>query len=274
MSDLEARLRDAVTRRSHDYEPASDLPDRIAARVAHRRRVRRAAAGTALVAAAAAVVMGVVLILPDAERGSVRVDDGPSPMPTAPAPTTETPTTSTTPTPAPDAAKSASDVERPPASFPAITPLTPLSRHGIGPITAGMTLREAQEAAGVGVVAGQGGGDGCVEAHLEGFDDFLVLVVEPAGSGDPMDGVVRAVAGTVLATSEGAQVGQSKEELLAVLGEPTRTDAAPYPWGSDAELLVFESGAYAYGVLVSDDMVLGLQSGDPAWVGDPEGCPG
>ena len=66
-----------------------------------------------------------------------------------------------------------------------------------------------------------------------------------------MDGVVRAVAGTVLATSEGAQVGQSKDELLAVLGEPTRTSAAPYPWGSDAELLVFESGAYAYGVLVS-----------------------
>ena len=242
--------------------------------MSHRRRVRRAATGTALVAAAAAVVMGVVLILPDAERGSVRVDDDPSPPTTAPAPTTETPTTSTPPTPGPDSAKSVAEVDRPRPSFPAVTPLTPLSRHGIGPITAGMTLREAQAAAGVGVVAGPGGDDGCVEAQLEGFDEFLVLVVEPAGTGDPMDGVVRAVAGTVLATSEGAQVGQSKDELLAVLGEPTRTSAAPYPWGSDAELLVFESGAYAYGVLVSGDMVLGLQSGDPAWVGDPEGCPG
>jgi hypothetical protein len=274
VSDLEARLRDAVTRRSLDYEPASDLPDRIAARVAHRRRVRRAATGTALVAAAAAVVMGVVLILPDAERGSVRVDDGPSPVTTAPAPTTDTPTTSTTPTLGPDSAKSVADVERPPPSVPAITPLTPLSRHGIGPITAGMTLREAQQAAGVGVVAGQGGDDACVEAHLEGIDDFTVLVVEPASTGDPMDGVVRAVAGSVIPTDEGAHVGQTRDDLLVALGEPTRREAAPGPWGSDAELLVFEAGGYAYGALVTDGMVLGLQSGDPAWVGDPEGCPG
>lgn len=272
MSDLEARLRDAVTRRSQDYEPASDLPDRIAARVAHRRRMRRAATGTALAAAAAAVVMAVVLVLPDAERGSVRVDDGRHPATTAPPPTSVS--TTTTSVPGQDAGKASEAVTRPPAT-PAVTPLTPLSRSGIGPVTAGMTLREAEDAARLTITPAAGDGSGaCFEANLEGIDDFTVLVVEPASTGDPMDGVVRAVAGSVIPTDEGAQVGQMQDELLVALGEPTRTEAAPGPWGDSGQLLVFEAGGYAYGALVTDGMVLGLQSGDPGWVGDPEGCPG
>jgi hypothetical protein len=62
--------------------------------------------------------------------------------------------------------------------------------------------------------------------------------------------------------------------VLAALGQPTDTrDAASSTFGPGAEVLVFESGGYAYGALVVDDLVLGLPSGDPAWVGEPEGCP-
>jgi hypothetical protein len=150
---------------------------------------------------------------------------------------------------------------------------TPLSRHGIGPIAAGMTVREAQDAAGIALTPTGGGNGTCIEVGLEGFDELTVLVVEPAASGDPMDGVVRAVAGSVLPTVEGAGVGQLRADLLAALGDPTRTEPAPYPWGSDGQLLVFEADGYAYGALVADDLVLGLQSGHAGWVGEPEGCP-
>lgn len=35
---------------------------------------------------------------------------------------------------------------------------------------------------------------------------------------------------------------------------------------------MFESGGFAYGAVVPDDLVLGLKSGDPTWVDRPEGC--
>src|SRR5262245_44406137 len=61
MSDLEQRLRSAVVRRSDDFEPSPDLPDRIGDRVQQRRRARRVTSGT-LVAAAAALVVVVSLV--------------------------------------------------------------------------------------------------------------------------------------------------------------------------------------------------------------------
>jgi hypothetical protein len=36
---------------------------------------------------------------------------------------------------------------------------------------------------------------------------------------------------------------------------------------------VFEAGGYAYGAFVMNDLVTGLQSGDPAWVNASDGCP-
>ncbi len=44
-------------------------------------------------------------------------------------------------------------------------------------------------------------------------------------------------------------------------------------YGPGTELLVFESGGYAYGALLTGDFVLGIQSGDPAWLGNADGCP-
>ena len=265
MSDLESRLRDEALRRSLDYQPSPELPDRIAARVDRRRRVRRLQVASTALAAAAAVVAAIVLVIPDAEQGSVRVEDGPT-VTTAPEPSETPPTTL-------ERARTGGTVERPVSPSSQITFLTPLSRHGIGPITAGMTLREAQAASGVAVTPVDGAAD-CFEAHIEGLEDMVELVVEPAASGDPMDGVVRAVAGAVAPTAEGASVGQMRDDLVAALGSPTDSQPAPWPWGSGDELLLFEADGFAYGALVSDGMVLGLQSGDPAWVDNPDGCPG
>jgi hypothetical protein len=140
-----------------------------------------------------------------------------------------------------------------------------------------MTLRAAEEAAGVTITAVPGpAGASCAEAHISGLDMVLVVIVESATAlgADPMDGIVRAVSGSVLPTEEGAMVGQTRAELIAVLGEPTRTESQAETYGPDAELLVFESGGYAYGALVFGDLVTGLASGDPTWVGYHDGCEG
>jgi hypothetical protein len=274
MSELEERLRAAVVRRSQDFEPSPDLPDRIVARVDHRRRVRRLVAGTAVTAAAAAVVVLVSLVgSVGRDEGSMWATEGAPPTAGVPRPAPSPSITTTT------VGGSGPGTTADPtvgSGVPAVTSLTPQSRQGIGPISAGMTLRAAQDAARATITPESGtSGGGCVEAHIDGLDEAIVLVVEPPAPGvDPMDGVVRAVVGSVMPTDEGAMVGMSRAELLAALGQPTDTrDAASSTFGPGAEVLVFESGGYAYGALVVDDLVLGLQSGDPAWVGEPEGCP-
>lgn len=297
MSDFEQRLRDTVAERSEGFEPSADLPERIAGRVRRRQVRRRQLVAGGLVAAAAAVVVVVGLVATGGDdEGSIRMSDDDKVVTTSDTTRDATTTTGGSTTTAPPATSSSSTTSTTTATTttPATTPasggtpdppgssgsptaldpyLTPLNRPGVGPIRAGMTLRQAQDAAGVTFVTSAPNGPGtCLEARFQGSEDALVVVVEPAGA-DPLNGVVRAVQGSVLGTDEGAMVGQSRAELLAALGSPTRTEVASEPWGPDGQLLVFAAGGYAYGALVADDMVLGLQSGDPAWVSDVEGCP-
>jgi hypothetical protein len=160
-------------------------------------------------------------------------------------------------------------------SGPLVDALTPLSRRGVGPITAGMSLREAQSAANITftVSAPSGTGRPCAEATIPGEDPSPIFIVEPAGA-DPLDGIVRAVWGGFVPTEDGASVGQSRAELIAALGQPTRQDALPDTVSpGDTTYLVFESGGSAYGALVVGDLVLDLEAGDPAWIDAAEGCP-
>jgi hypothetical protein len=292
MSDFQQRLRDAVVERSEGFEASADLPDRIAGRV-RRRQVRRQLVAGGVVAAAAAVAVVVGLVATGGEdEGSIRMSDDDSVTTTARDVTTttggptateagaggtgiSTTTTSTsTPTSTTPVITTSLTLPEPPFGTGLNPYLTPLNRSGIGAIRAGMTLRQAQDAGRVTFVTSAPNGAGtCREARFQEAEDAVVVLVEPAGA-DPLDGMVRAVIGSVLGTDEGAMVGQSRAELLAVLGAPTRTEAAPYPWDANDELLVFEAGGFAYGALVVDDMVLDLQSGDPAWVTNIDGCPG
>lgn len=272
--DLEERLRATVTRRSEGFEPSPDLPARIDARVSHHHRRRQLVAGGLVSAAAVALAVVAVVAVGERDEDPIRMIDDDGSAVTRPEETTpNTPTSSPSTSPS-TADTSTGSTTVPPPETPSgqgLDPLTPLSRDGIGPITAGMTLREAQEAAGV-TITPSAGGTTCVEALIDGFDPSPILVVEPSG-GDPLDGIVRAVAGSVLPSDEGAMVGQSRVELLASLGQPTRTEDASADVGFAGDLLVFEAGGFAYGALVVDDMVYGLQSGDPDWVSGADGCP-
>ena len=262
MSDLERRLRDAVAERSHSFEPSPDLPGRIVARVEERRRTRRLAAGAAVAAAAAAVVTVVSL------SGGLASREG-SQWSTEIRPPASTTTSSTT-----TSSTTSSSTTLTTAVPTAIDSMTPLSRAGIGPVTAGMTLRAAQDAAGTSITPVGPSGNGCIDAQLGGEELPIMFMVEPPADpeADPLDGVVRAVYGSVAPSEDGAMVGLTRAELLAALGPPTSTADMSSVYGSGSEVLVFEAGGFAYGAFMSADTVIGLQSGDPAWVDDPDGC--
>jgi hypothetical protein len=272
MTDLEDRLRAAVGRRSDVFEPSTDLADRIDERVRRRQRHYHVVQGGLMAAAAAAVAVVAVVALDRNDGESIRTTDDDSDLSTRPPATSTTsppvtPPTSTSP-PTPTSTPTGSTTAGP-GPGPGIDAATQ-TRRGIGPITAGMTVRQAQNAAGITLTPAPVGDGSCFEAPFATADVGIVLVIEAAGA-DPMDGLVRAVAGSVMPSAEGAMVGQTRTELLASLGQPTRTEPGPSDVGG--EVLVFEQDGYAYGAFVLDDLVLGLQSGDPAWIADPDGCP-
>jgi hypothetical protein len=276
MGDLEERLRSTVVRRSDAFVPSADLPDRIDARVRHHRRRRRLVTGGLAAMAAAAAVTVVVMAMPGGEEGSVRTADQDHPDMNEP----ELSSTTTAPTTTSGDATSTTSASTTTTSGPPEVPTTPdlsaLNRRGVGPITAGMTLRQAETAAEVPITVSYTGST-CLEAQIEGTQmSGLTLVVEPPAPGaDPMDGIVRAAGGSVLPTEEGVIVGQTRDEVVGILGQPTRTEDKSVELGpGSAELLVFEAGGYAYGVTVVDGLVYDVHSGDPSWIGDIDGCPG
>lgn len=76
MADFEERLRAAVTERAGEFTPADDLPARIGARVAHRRRQQRLlAGGLAAGVTAAALLVGVLVSRPTTDNHRVETAD-------------------------------------------------------------------------------------------------------------------------------------------------------------------------------------------------------
>jgi RNA polymerase sigma factor (sigma-70 family) len=142
--------------------------------------------------------------------------------------------------------------------------LTQQTPRGFGPIEAGMSVEEANAAGGVTISVGPASG-GCAEGTLPGAGSGTALVIDPSGPGG---GTIRSAWGSVAPTAEGVQIGQNRDELIATLGQPTRTEQTEL-----GQLLIFERDGGGYGVEVIDDMVLGLASGDPDWYFGAEGCP-
>jgi hypothetical protein len=253
VADLEVRLRDEVLRRVHGLEPSPDLPDRIHVQVRRHRRRRQAVAAGLSIGVAAALVLVVALVSPGRlEDSTVRTGND----------NDETVTSDVVP-------------DRPP-SVPAIAPDTPLSRSGVGPIMAGMTLRQAAEAARVVITPFPSNPENaCTIAYVEGDDFNLRFLAERTGAAgeDPMQSVIRGVsiAGEG-STEEEVAIGDPVANLTATYGPPTRTyDESD---GPGSQTLVFESGEFAYAVLVGNGKIAALESGDPTWVGlsDPGGC--
>jgi hypothetical protein len=259
VGDLEARLRAEVTRRAQEFSPSADLGDRIAARVRQRQR-RRLVAGVLSTAMVAVVAVGVLLAGPF-DEDSVRVGDDRE-APTATPSTTPSTTTST---------QANSTTTPSPPSGPSIGADTPLSRAGIGPIRAGMTLRQAEAAAGVTITPrpSTGPGSTCTVAQIEGLDLWFVVSLSGEPGEDQMDGVIGSVQGG-RRTVEGVAVGDPITELDGIYGSPTRT--LPYPYPPNGQVFVYESGGFAYSVTTDGATVTELESGDPDWVANLEGC--
>lgn len=156
-------------------------------------------------------------------------------------------------------------MEPAPPSGPVIGPATPLSRHGIGPITAGMTLREAEQVADVTINVH---GDGtCTHAWISWDGVGLNFLAEDVGgpAADPMDSVIRSMYKTNGRTQEGVALGDPAFKLDEAYGPPVRT----YPeWmGPGSELRIYASGSYAYAAAVENGSITWLESGDANWVG-------
>jgi hypothetical protein len=283
MRDLEDRLRAEVVRRSQDYEPSAELPVRIDSRVRQRYRRRQLAAGTLAVGVAAAFVLVVAVVASDrADEGSIRMGGQDNPMITAPPTTAETTSTSmeTTTTTGGSPSGTTGTTGNPPevSEDPlgaAIDIITPLSRAGIGPITVGMTLRAAQEAGGLTITPSEatGSGDTCTTAQLGDLGITLVVQLSGQAGEDVMNGIVRAVESVAAETEEGFRADGTRSDLVALYGQPTRIDDLSGTYGPGWEFLVFEAGGHAYGMTVTDELVLGRESGDPAWLSHTDGCP-
>jgi hypothetical protein len=283
VSDLESQLRTEVIRRSQEFSPSADLGDRIGVRVRRRQRQRRLVVGVGAVAVMAVVALGVILARP-ADEGSIRIGpDDETPSTTVPSTLSTTATTQATSTTAGPPATTATTSQpatgstAPPAPSPGASPEpsidanTPLSRSGIGPIRAGMTLRQAEAAAGVSITpdTSMGPGSTCITASIDGLDLWFVVALSGQSGEDPMDGVIGSVQGG-RRTAEGVAVGDPTAKVNAIYGFPTRT--LDYPYLPNGQVFVYESGGYAYSVTTDGASVVELESGSPASVANLEGC--
>jgi hypothetical protein len=296
MIDLEDRIRGEVTRRSEAYVPADDLPQRISARVRHRRNVRRARRATAAAALVLVVVAAGTLGMPGTDDDSVKIDGGPvtsrqqatstsstthRPTTTSASTTTSQPKPTTTVPEAPAASETAGASGAPssvppasastattaaPASPPAapvpasqgtIGSGTPIHRSGVGAIEVGMTVRQAIAASGNSITADSLSlGSTCVIMNVDGT--AFALVTDAAGVANPYDGRIVLVQGAA-STVEGVRIGDPVDALHAAYGTPTQA----YTRGSST-YEVFQQGEVAYGVGVAGGTVSGLSSGYPS----------
>jgi hypothetical protein len=229
------------------------------------------------------LALGVILARP-ANEGSMRIGDDretpPTTVSTTLGTTTSTKATSTTTGPPVSTATTSPPVTTsttpPPASpgpapGPSIDAETPLSRSGIGPIRAGMTLRQAEAAAAISITPdiSMGPGSTCITAHVEGLDLWFLTELSGQPSEDPMNGVIGSVHGG-RRTVEGVALGDPIAEVDGIYGTPTHT--LDYPYLPNGQVFVYESGGFAYSVTTDGATVTELESGDPAWVANLEGC--
>jgi hypothetical protein len=290
MPELEELLRDEVRRQSDAYVPTAGLEARIAGRVRAREQRHRALVGVAAAAACLVVALGVAaaLVLPGDGGGEVRTDrfDGPTtttvpsttvPPPTRPtttAPPPSSPTTTRVPptqgtAPGPGGGTTTTTTE--PTEGPgAVTSSTPLTRQGVGPIVAGMTVAEAEAESGNTITIDEplDASGSCRTGSIDGTEMWLLM----SGPGTAADGevVIQAVVdGT--STAEGVALGATRAELQAAYGEPT--EERDYMYDEATSVLVYEQGGFAYSARVDGAGVIQqLQSGLPEWVGNQEGC--
>jgi hypothetical protein len=289
MLDLEQRLRDDVTREARAFDPSADLPARVDRRIRQRTRRNRIVAAAAVAVVGVAIGAGSLLATGGEETGRTETVDQPvettvpetdTTVPpdetTGPDPETggPEPTTATTAEPPVDTTVPGGEEETP-APTPAIGSGTPLSRAGIGPIVAGMTIREAEAAAGVDLAvdpaAWEAFGRTCGVFSIAGTDHLFVART-PAPTDDADAAVIDVVGGRLgtARTEDRIGPGNTVDEVIATYGQPTGTaEMWDRPTG---QILLFESSGYRYGFAVDQGVVLEVRSGHVTDYADYEPC--
>jgi len=147
-----------------------------------------------------------------------------------------------------------------------------LDGRGIGPVEAGMTVAEAEQAAGrrFAIVDRADPTDTCYGATPDGLVGLRFAVQGPAG--DPREGrIVRVEAlDSGWATVSGARVGQSVAEVRRAYGRRVTGDEKQ----GLLTVPVKDGGrSFAVGFVTSDrGVVTQMRSGDAAAVAQPAGC--
>ncbi|MDY7099609.1 MAG: hypothetical protein S0880_00340 [Actinomycetota bacterium] len=118
---------------------------------------------------------------------------------------------------------------------------TPLTEYGVGPLRAGMTLAEAEDASGRDITVDGFGelGTACWYGRVPGQPDLLLQfeppgAAEPGFSGsvdDPADGIISRISLIELGervTADGVRVGDAEAEAYAAYDEDLRTTGHRY----------------------------------------------
>ena len=182
---------------------------------------------------------------------------------------TSTTTTTTTTTPGDDAT---------------VGPLTTRSRfhlRGVGPVHAGMTVREAEQAAGVSfeISAFEAFEGHCYYARVDGLENLSFMAGSAAGGPpptDPRDGVIlRAEAnGGPWRTEAGVDVGSTEDDVIAAYSD-IETEPHVYQPGGHY-LTINGTGADAgYGIRFETNpelVVENIFAGDAGAITAIEGC--
>ena len=129
-----------------------------------------------------------------------------------------------------------------------ISATTPLGPRGLGPIVAGMTVREALAASGVAITPQRenAASDMCLYATLAGEPDLRIIVYTKSATSDLQDATVESF---TISTTAGSAVAPSSRKTVAGIGLGA-TEAqvrAAYPTGLDTEPHQYVTGgSYLY----------------------------
>jgi hypothetical protein len=282
MPDLIERLHDELTAEAEAFEPSPDLPGRVAERIRHRRQRHQVLAAAALVVVLAAGAGGLVALR---GGGSGRVDIADQPSTTTRATTTSSTTSRSSTTVATTAgtttstttgeAATPSDGDDVVDDQPGFDGSAPLSRSGVGPIEAGMTIAEAESVAGIDLAVDpqvwENLGRSCGTFTTPSSPYQFVAWTPDHVPGEPEDAVIRAVGGGVAgtATEEGVTVGDGADRVRTVYGEPTATDPNETFGG---EVLVYEEGGFGFGIRITEGVVTDIRSGHITGFAEFEPC--
>lgn len=288
MIDLTERLHDELNREADAFESSSDLPQRVGQRIRRRRRRNQVLTVAAVVVVALAAAGSLAALQDDPDHGGLVdiADDGgqtgrttlDESTTTAGVTTTTVPASSTTTVGAEQGTTGSTPGTQPELPLePAFEATTPLSRYGVGPIEAGMTIPEAEEAAGIDLTVDaavwEGFGRACGVFRTPGSPHLFVAWTPDFVPGEPDDAVIQVVgvdltvAGAV--TVGGVGTGDTADAVRLTYGEPTRIDRLDAFAG---ELLLYEEGTVAYGFWIIDGVVSDIRSGHVTGFGDFEPC--